>query len=95
MLRGDEPGRPPPLGPLGWAVGSLLTGVWCWAVLRLLLQPGRAGFVEGLVAAGGWGLSLLPVHCTPRTRADGGESGAAGGAVLRALRRWWRGGARH
>ncbi|MEU3351326.1 hypothetical protein [Streptomyces sp. NPDC037389] len=92
MLRGDEPGRPPPLGPLGWAVGGLLTGVWCWAVLRLLLQPGRAGFVEGLVAAGGWGLSLLPVHCTPRTRADGGE---AGGAALRALRRWWRGGARH
>lgn len=96
MLRGDEPGRPPPLGPLGWAVGGLLAGVWCWAVLRLLLQPGRAGFVEGLVAAGGWGLSLLPVHCTPRTRADGGgEAGGAGGAVLRALRRWWRGGARH
>ncbi|MFQ6195383.1 hypothetical protein [Streptomyces sp. NPDC000405] len=76
-------------------VGSLLTGVWCWAVLRLLLHPGRAGFVEGLVAAGGWGLSLLPVHCTPRARADGGDAGEAGGAVLRALRRWWRGGARH
>ncbi|MFE2626278.1 hypothetical protein ACFXKH_40515, partial [Streptomyces caelestis] len=32
------------------------------AVLRLVLHPEQAGLVEGAVAAGGWGLSLLPVH---------------------------------
>nr|WP_229822803.1 hypothetical protein [Streptomyces netropsis] len=42
--------------------------MWWWAVFRLLVQPERAGPVEGLVAAGGWGLSLLPVHCVPWTR---------------------------
>ncbi|MFI8768058.1 hypothetical protein ACIGN6_24535 [Streptomyces sp. NPDC053792] len=42
----------------GLAAGAL----WWWAVLRLLLLPGEAGPVEGAVAAGGWGLSLLPVH---------------------------------
>ncbi|MET9804083.1 hypothetical protein [Streptomyces sp. NPDC006368] len=39
-----------------------LGGVWCWAVLRLALTPGQSGILEGAVAAGGWGLSLLPVH---------------------------------
>ncbi|MFE9661601.1 MULTISPECIES: hypothetical protein [unclassified Streptomyces] len=38
--------------------------LWCWAVLRLALAP-SAGLLEGTVAAGGWGLSLLPVHCAP------------------------------
>ncbi|WP_329270131.1 hypothetical protein [Streptomyces sp. NBC_01451] len=42
--------------------------VWWWAVLRLALAPG-AGVLEGTVAAGGWGLSLLPVHCVPKARA--------------------------
>ncbi|MFI1971312.1 hypothetical protein BLA24_30230 [Streptomyces cinnamoneus] len=61
---------PPPglLLPAGRVVLFLLGLVWCWAMYRLLVQPGRAGFVEGLVATGGWGLSLLPVHCVPRTR---------------------------
>ncbi|MEO3975488.1 hypothetical protein [Streptomyces sp. CAU 1734] len=65
----------------------LLAGaLWWWAVLRLVLVPERAGLVEGAVAAGGWGLSLLPVHVTayrgrmatreitrtwPRRRSDG------------------------
>ncbi|AWL40940.1 hypothetical protein B9S64_24695 [Streptomyces sp. SM18] len=40
----------------------VLGGVWWWAVLRLALEPDHAGLVEGAVAAGGWGLSLLPVH---------------------------------
>ncbi|MEU0279918.1 hypothetical protein ACIOGX_18005 [Streptomyces sp. NPDC088147] len=39
-----------------------LGGVWWWAVLRIVLVPENAGLVEGVVAAGGWGLSLLPVH---------------------------------
>ncbi|MEV6730800.1 MULTISPECIES: hypothetical protein [unclassified Streptomyces] len=40
--------------------------LWWWAVLRLALAPGESGPVEGAVAVGGWGLGLLPVHCTPR-----------------------------
>jgi hypothetical protein len=58
----------------GWARRVVALGlgvVWWWAVLRLLLIPGDAGVVEGTVAAGGWGLSLLPVHCAPWTSAGG------------------------
>ncbi|MFJ5561388.1 hypothetical protein ACIQCD_29200 [Streptomyces sp. NPDC093250] len=47
-----------------------LGALWWWAVLRLLLVP-DAGALEGAVAAGGWGLSVLPVHCTPKARAEG------------------------
>ena len=52
----------------GMALG--LGALWWWAVARLVLAPG-AGVLEGAVAAGGWGLSLLPVHCVPKTRAAG------------------------
>ncbi|WP_432009384.1 hypothetical protein [Streptomyces bacillaris] len=45
-----------------WVPTLVLGGLWWWAVLRLALQPEQAGVVEGAVAAGGWGLSLLPVH---------------------------------
>ncbi|WP_455358903.1 hypothetical protein [Streptomyces sp. SYSU K21746] len=51
-----------------WPLVLVLGGLWWWAVLRLAFVPGRAGVVEGAVAAGGWGLSLLPVHCVPRPR---------------------------
>ncbi|MEV5550897.1 hypothetical protein AB0L35_32985 [Streptomyces sp. NPDC052309] len=44
--------------------------LWWWAVLRLALAPG-AGMAEAGVAAGGWGLSVLPVHCVPKGRAVG------------------------
>ncbi|MGW2561904.1 hypothetical protein ACWCXB_22165 [Streptomyces sp. NPDC001514] len=54
-----------------FALGAL----WWWAVLRLALVPEQAGLVEGAVAAGGWGLSLLPVHVASRA----GGAGAAGG----------------
>lgn len=47
-----------------------LGALWWWALARLLLVPG-AGALEGAVAAGGWGLSLLPVHCMPKGRAEG------------------------
>ncbi|MEV8128238.1 hypothetical protein AB0P07_29950 [Streptomyces sp. NPDC085944] len=47
-----------------------LCALWWWAVLRLALEPG-AGVLEGAVAVGGWGLSVLPVHCVPRRRAVG------------------------
>ncbi|TVP37394.1 hypothetical protein A3L22_27380 [Streptomyces griseus subsp. griseus] len=45
-----------------WMPALVLGGLWWWAVLRLVLRPDQAGWVEGAVAAGGWGLSLLPVH---------------------------------
>nr|WP_037678772.1 hypothetical protein [Streptomyces albus] len=48
-----------------WTLVLALAGVWWWAVLRLALSPGRAGVVEAAVAASGWGLGLLPVHCAP------------------------------
>ncbi|MFE6224758.1 hypothetical protein [Streptomyces sp. NPDC057854] len=50
------------------AVGLVVGGLWWWAVLRLLLVPGESGAVEGAVAAGGWGLSLLPVHVAASSR---------------------------
>ncbi|MFI1935404.1 hypothetical protein [Streptomyces sp. NPDC020330] len=45
-----------------WVPALVFGGLWWWAVLRLVLRPEQAGLVEGAVAAGGWGLSLLPVH---------------------------------
>ncbi|WP_155058315.1 hypothetical protein [Streptomyces blattellae] len=60
-----------------WGVALGLGVLWCglgvlwwWAALRLALAP-DAGVLEGAVAAGGWGLSLLPVHCVPKGRAPG------------------------
>ncbi len=52
----------------GAAIG--LGALWWWAVARLVWSP-DAGVLEGAVAAGGWGLSVLPVHCTPKSRAEG------------------------
>ncbi|MEI7032959.1 hypothetical protein [Streptomyces pratensis] len=45
-----------------WTPALLLGALWWWAVLRLVVAPDQAGAVEATVAAGGWGLSLLPVH---------------------------------
>jgi hypothetical protein len=53
-----------------WGVALGAGVLWWWAVLRLAFVPG-AGVLEGAVAAGGWGLSLLPVHCVPKARAVG------------------------
>ncbi|WP_330307697.1 MULTISPECIES: hypothetical protein [unclassified Streptomyces] len=53
-----------------WGAALALGAVWWWSVLRLALVP-DAGVLEGAVAAGGWGLSLLPVHCVPKARAVG------------------------
>ncbi|WP_223205914.1 hypothetical protein [Streptomyces xanthii] len=47
-----------------------LGALWWWGVLRLAFAP-DAGAFEGAVAAGGWGLSLLPVHALPKSRAVG------------------------
>lgn len=74
--------RVPPATLALVAVGLAAGGLWWWAVLRLLLVPGGAGIVEGAVAAGGWGLSLLPVHVAASVRRQAG-----GVAVTRASRR--------
>ncbi|WP_381793575.1 hypothetical protein [Streptomyces niveus] len=52
-----------------------LGGLWWWAVLRLALAPEHVGVIEGAVAAGGWGLSLLPVHAAARPSVRPGKSG--------------------
>ncbi|MEV4867539.1 hypothetical protein [Streptomyces syringium] len=74
---------------VGWAIALALGGVWWWAVFRLLAQPERAGPVEGLVVAGGWGLSLLPVHCVPwaRTARRKGRWAVWGEQLARAVAR--------
>ncbi|MEV8541690.1 hypothetical protein [Streptomyces sp. NPDC051572] len=66
-----------------WGLALGLCAVWWWAVLRLALTP-HAGALEGAVAAGGWGLSLLPVHCMPKAR-------AAGAVAAGRWRAAWRG----
>ncbi|MFF8731236.1 hypothetical protein ACF073_32830 [Streptomyces sp. NPDC015171] len=53
-----------------WGMALGFGAVWWWAVLRLAVGAG-SGVLEGAVAVGGWGLSLLPVHCAPEGRAIG------------------------
>ncbi|MER5597299.1 hypothetical protein [Streptomyces sp. NPDC002265] len=66
-----------------WGAALGLGALWWWAVLRLALAP-DSGALEGTVVVGGWGLSLLPVHCMPKA----GAPGALGaGRWIRA----WRG----
>jgi hypothetical protein len=63
----------PAVGWRTWGTRGAVVGfgaLWWWAVLRLALSS-EAGVLEGAVAAGGWGLSLLPVHCVPKARAVG------------------------
>ncbi|MFJ5049252.1 hypothetical protein [Streptomyces sp. NPDC088719] len=82
-----------------WVPALVLGGLWWWAVLRLVLRPEQAGLVEGAVAAGGWGLSLLPVHVasvvpvSPSGRSEGsggsGWSGGSGPSVLGSSTRRW------
>ncbi|GAA5014918.1 hypothetical protein [Streptomyces hyderabadensis] len=63
-----------------------LGALWWWAVLRLALEPG-AGVLEGAVAVGGWGLSVLPVHCVPRRQAAGALGAGRWRNALRGARR--------
>ncbi|MFD7990456.1 hypothetical protein [Streptomyces mexicanus] len=68
-----------------WGAAVGLGALWWWAVLRLLLSD-DAGVLEGTVAAGGWGLSLLPVHCVPKSgksgdEGRGGDDGGVGEAA--------------
>ncbi|MGW4273573.1 hypothetical protein ACWEGQ_14690 [Streptomyces seoulensis] len=65
-----------------WGAALALGAVWWWAALRLMLS-GDAGVLEGAITAGGWGLSLLPVHCVPK------GAGRAGGATTVAGEAGW------
>ncbi|MEW1616103.1 MULTISPECIES: hypothetical protein [unclassified Streptomyces] len=69
-----------------WVPALVLGGLWWWAVLRLVLQPEQAGVVEGAVAAGGWGLSLLPVHVAPAVPGGAEEPAERAGPTERAAR---------
>ncbi|MER5409525.1 hypothetical protein [Streptomyces sp. NPDC002769] len=70
-----------------WGVALVLGALWWWGVLRLALVP-DAGVLEGAVVAGGWGLSLLPVHCVPKPGVAGDAEGVEGD---RERGRWrWR-----
>ncbi|MEW2528805.1 hypothetical protein [Streptomyces sp. NPDC047071] len=80
---------------LRWTSALGLAALWWWAVLRLAVTP-DAGALEGTIAAGGWGLSLLPVHCVPKERALGvaGPRRRGTGARGRAVAGTERAGAR-
>nr|WP_085212747.1 hypothetical protein [Streptomyces sp. Amel2xC10] len=71
----------------GWIVRRAaavgLGAVWWWAAIRWAVAP-DAGALEGAVAAGGWGLSLLPVHCVAKARAAGAVAAGRWGAAWRA-----------
>ncbi|MFD4634394.1 hypothetical protein ACFVYR_19325 [Streptomyces sp. NPDC058284] len=60
-----------------WVPALVFGLLWWWGVLRLIFVPG-AGVLEGTVVAGGWGLSVLPVHCVPKSRAPHVAGPAAG-----------------
>ncbi|MGW1596840.1 hypothetical protein [Streptomyces sp. NPDC002343] len=66
-----------------WGAALGLGALWWWAALRLTLGQG-SGVLEGAVVAGGWGLSLLPVHCAPKARAAGAVPTGCWGAAWRA-----------
>lgn len=67
---------------LRWAPVLGLGVLWWWGALRLVLVPERAGALEAAVVAGGWGLSLLPVHCVPKMRAAGAPRGVPGSPAV-------------
>ncbi|MFI6686042.1 hypothetical protein [Streptomyces sp. NPDC050485] len=60
-----------------WVPALVVAALWWWAVLRLVLVPGQTGFVEGAMVAGGWGLSLLPVHVASVSTARSGATRAS------------------
>ncbi|TLS47649.1 hypothetical protein FE633_02775 [Streptomyces montanus] len=67
------------MGRWGLALGGGV--LWWWGATRLAFTA-DAGVLEGAVMAGGWGLSLLPVHCAPKARAAVRPVSEARGAGL-------------
>jgi hypothetical protein len=87
MRRPSTSGGLPRRSPLVWGLTSLLT-LACWGALLGGLLSARSGV--GLMFAGGWTLSLLPVHSTrfrprparpgpagPQTKADPTQAGTS------------------
>lgn len=79
-------GRRPRAVPGRWISGVVVGGLWWWAAVRLVVWPQSSGVVEGAVMVGGWGLSLLPVHCVPRTKRNEGLCHRAVRRVARRVR---------
>ncbi|MEU7584471.1 hypothetical protein AB0B50_43610 [Streptomyces sp. NPDC041068] len=71
---------------LRWVPVLGFGALWWWGVLRLAFAP-DAGVLEGAVAAGGWGLSVLPVHCVSKARAAGVVGASRGGTGRHHARR--------
>ncbi len=79
------------VGPVFWGrcvIGAMAALVWGCAMWRVAL--GEGGPVAASVAAGGWGISLLPVHAAAvtghgkiRTRAFRGTGGKGRRGLLR------------
>ncbi len=63
-------GRAVRIGRWGLALGG--GALWWWGAGRWAFAS-DAGAWEGMAVAGGWGLSLLPVHCVPKDRAKADE----------------------
>ncbi|WP_329498418.1 hypothetical protein [Kitasatospora herbaricolor] len=59
--------------PVRWVLAALLGAFCCW--LLLTGGPGADGVVLGALAAGGWGLGLLPIHADPRLTGPPRRSG--------------------
>ncbi|MET7641851.1 hypothetical protein [Streptomyces sp. NPDC005438] len=60
--------------------GLAVAVVWSVALWRVVVWPAECGPLEASVVAGGWGVSVLPVHCAsrPPRAARGRTSGPAG-----------------
>ncbi len=69
-----------PLLRCRWALGSACALGWLCAIWRV--AAGEGGPVEASVTAGGWGLSILPVHVArgrPARKGEGTRRAAAAG----------------
>ncbi|MFE3084291.1 hypothetical protein ACFXGM_12475 [Streptomyces albidoflavus] len=75
---------------LRWIPVCAVAALWCVALTRAALEIGGAAAGLAAVVAGGWGLSVLPVHCVPKSRAD--EQAARARAAARRLVARVRGG---
>ncbi|MFD6128934.1 hypothetical protein, partial [Streptomyces diastaticus] len=54
---------------LRWIPAGAVAALWCVAVVRAAQEFGGVAGTAA-VLAGGWGLSVLPVHCVPKARAQ-------------------------
>lgn len=52
-----------------WIPVCAVAALWCVAMAQAAMEIGGAAGVAAVVA-GGWGLSVLPVHCVPKARAE-------------------------